>query len=382
MTNATFEYVRRLPPAGNFGDAIDEADFTALPDDWLVAVTDVEGSRAAIAQGRYKAVNMAGVTMISALMNHLGGNDIPYIFGGDGAAVALSPEELPLVEEVLAKCVTFVREELELVLRAAIVPVSRLRADGFDVRVKLVRVSEVISNFAFVGGGLSHAEQLMKAGEFAVAAAPAGARPDLTGLSCRWTPIREEGRKIVSLILEPAAGTDMSGFADLERELLALADGGGLMPADGPGVSWPPQGLELEARASGPASGLRRRRWRLYATTLLAWFLFRTGIRFGAFDPVRYRKVTSLNTDSRKIQDGLRMTLSLEEGQVSGLTARLDRERDRGAIRYGMCVQDFAVLTCYVPSITSDVHYHFLDGAGGGYAGAASAMTAGAATTT
>jgi Protein of unknown function (DUF3095) len=355
-----------------------------VPDDWFVAVTDVTGSRQAIAEGRYKAVNMSGVAMISAVMNRLGGHDIPYIFGGDGAAVALAPAERADIETVLAECVTFVEEEVQLVLRAALVPVARLRADGFDVRVRKIRISDSVENFAFVGGGITHAEKLMKAGEYAVPRAAPGARPDLTGLSCRWTPIREEGRKIVSVIVEPA-GIAPEHFASIERELLTIAGGetgiASPVPQTGPAVTWPPEGLELEARATRGQEALASKKRSLFLMTLFAWFLFKTGIRVGGFDPGHYARTTSLNTDFRKIQDGLRMTLSLDEQQLLGLRKKLDQERDRGLIRYGVCVQDSAVLTCYVPSITSDVHYHFLDGAGGGYAGAASAMAAEAATT-
>ena len=44
----------------------------------------------------------------------------------------------------------------------------------------------------FTGGGLAWAETQMKAGAFAVAPAPAGTRPDLTGLSCRFAEIESE----------------------------------------------------------------------------------------------------------------------------------------------------------------------------------------------
>jgi len=91
----------------------------------------------------------------------------------------------------------------------------------------------------------------------------------------------------------------------------------------------------------------------------------------GDFDPNHYRKQLSLNTDYRKIQDGLRMTLSLELPKIKELQGFLNKHRDAGHLKFGLSEQDKAVLTCFVPSITSDDHYHFMDGAGGGYAAAA-----------
>ena len=115
---------------------------------------------------------------------------------------------------------------------------------------------------------------------------------------------------------------------------------------------------------------------RLYLTTFFAWVLFKTGMVFAGFDPKRYRAHTSLNTDYRKFQDGLRITVSLGEAELKKLTDFLEHERRAKHLRYGLCVQDSAVLTCYVPSVTSDTHFHFLDGAGGGYAQAATNMKA------
>ncbi len=65
------------------------------------------------------------------------------------------------------------------------------------------------------------------------------------------------------------------------------------------------------------------------------------------------------------------MTISMKEEDVRVLRASLEKQRNNGALRFGICEQDQAVLTCFVPSVTSDDHFHFLDGAGGGYAAAA-----------
>ncbi|MEZ5801191.1 MAG: DUF3095 family protein [Nitratireductor sp.] len=377
MPSATEAFSKALEVADDFSSAFDDASFIPVPDDWLIAVSDVVGSRKAIAAGRYKAVNMAGVAMISAVMNALDSRDIPFVFGGDGAALAFAPQERDMIADAMGKTATFASEELDLDLRLAIVPVSKVRADGFDVRVKPVRVSPAVTNFAFNGGGVSHAEKLMKAGEFRIGMAAPGARPDLEGLSCRWTPIREEGRNIVSLIVEPSPTISAEPFAAIARELVAIGN-------DGAEQSNRCQGRVRVSNGRLKASIMRHApagekiavcaRRLLYFVTLIAWLLDRTGIRIGGFDPVRYREVTALNTDFRKFQDGLRMTVSLSAEGLSQLTDRLEKLREEKRIRYGICVQESAVLTCYVPSILEDSHMHFLDGAGGGYAEAATNM--------
>jgi len=109
----------------------------------------------------------------------------------------------------------------------------------------------------------------------------------------------------------------------------------------------------------------------LYLITLLAWVLDKTGFKFAGFDPKRYREYTALNTDYRKIQDGVRMTVCLDIERFSMVKTYLEDQRILGRLHYGYSEQDSAVLTCFVPALLSDTHYHFLDGAEGGYAAAA-----------
>ena len=365
---STSQFVETLPILKTFYDALSQNNYISVPDDWFVAVTDVVQSRAAIKQGKFKAVNMGGVAMITGVINALGHQKLPYIFGGDGSAIAFAPQDYEIIQDVLSCTRTWVRDELELELRAAIIPVKAIRELDCDVRIAGLHVSSAITNYAFIGGGIALAENLMKRGEHEIEYAAKGKYPDLTGLSCRWMPVEKKGNKIISMIVEAAEGKKSIPDEVLTSLLnIVHAD-----QADGHPVSeaelkfrWPVAGLDLEAKSSG-ASKLK-----LYCIAFIALILNKTGWRMGEFDPNHYRKQLSLNTDYRKIQDGIRMTLSLDVEKVKELSSFLESHRESGSLKYGLSEQDKAVLTCFVPSITSDDHYHFMDGAGGGYAAAA-----------
>jgi hypothetical protein len=367
-----------LPIVDDLTGCLDPGRYAKLPEDWWIAVTDVVQSRQAIDEGRYKAVNMAGVAGLSAIMNAVGTRDLPYVFGGDGAAMSGPPSMHQAAKDALAATSRWVADELGLELRAAILNHDEIIAAGHHVSAIRVRVSDAMSNFAFTGGGIAYAEQRMKHGAARIQPASPGTRPDLSGLSCRWTPIRPDKRKIVSLIVDQASEAGSDDAADWFGRILAFAaeieNDGHPIPAKGPGFNWPPQGLELEARATRGAVPLPARKRRLYFETLIAWILDKTKIPIGPFSPLRYRQYTVRNTDDRKFQDGLKMTLALSEAQRTALAGILEDGRQAGAVRYGLSVQDSAVLTCFVPSILSDDHMHFLDGAGGGYAAAATNM--------
>ncbi len=140
------------------------------------------------------------------------------------------------------------------------------------------------------------------------------------------------------------------------------------MPDGAAGVAWPPPGLDLEARASRrDGEGRLRARWRVRAQTLLAWVVMRLGIRVGDFDPAVYRRQVVENSDFRKYDDILRMTLDCTAALADRIEQRLARAEADGILRFGLHRQAAAIMTCIVPSATAGNHLHFVDGAAGGY---------------
>lgn len=372
-------------PARNFDhfeQVTDPAVYAPLPDDYVLGLTDVVGSTKAIETGRYKAVNMAGAAAIGAIRNALPGEDLAFVFGGDGCSVAVPGAHAQTLRTALARTARWVESELGLSLRVALVPVAAVRAAGHDVRVAWFQASEHAHYAMFSGGGLAFAEAEMKAGHFAIAAAAPGDTPDLTGLSCRWSPSASRNGVILSLVMRPAANASEGAFAGAVRDILALCGdlerAGHPIPEEGPQAAWPPPGIDHEARALHGAGSLALTRLKLYLHTLLAWAIFRLKKRIGGFDPQAYRKVTARNTDFRKFDDGLRMTLDCSAAVASRLEARLEQLKLDGIVDFGVFRQQEAILTCIVRSPLDNDHLHFVDGASGGYAAAAKMLKAAA----
>src|ERR1700750_496021 len=109
-----------IPVFRGFGSLMDPAMYSPLPDDWSVGVADIVESTKAIANQRYKAVNMPGAAVIAAVTNALDGREFPFVFGGDGASFAVSPADLARAREALAASATLVRDGLALVMRVAL----------------------------------------------------------------------------------------------------------------------------------------------------------------------------------------------------------------------------------------------------------------------
>src|SRR4051812_2742468 len=202
---AAHGFYASIPVFRGFGSLMDPALYLPLPDGWTIGIADIVESTKAIADKRYKAVNMAGAAVIASVTNALEGREFPFVFGGDGASFAVSPGDLGLAREALAATARWVKDDLDLAMRVALVPVAAVRSHGLDVLVARYAPSANLSYAMFSGGGLNWAEAAMKRGEFSVAMAPPGTEPDLTGLSCRFEEIPSVRGIILSVLVVPAA---------------------------------------------------------------------------------------------------------------------------------------------------------------------------------
>jgi hypothetical protein len=371
---ATTGFYPGVPAFTRFEDITEPKLYVPVPDDWIIGLADVVSSTAAIAAGGYKSVNMAGASVIAALGNALGTHDFPFVFGGDGASFALPEATAEIARTSLAATMAYAREELGMVLRAAIVPLAAIRAQGIDVRVARFSPSPHVSYAMFSGGGLAWAEREMKRGAFTVEPAPPGSRPDLTGLSCRFEKVPSARGTILSLLVVPAGPAGSEYWRLLESLLMLAADtreAGRPVSIGALRVKWPPTGLALEARAQHkPGRPLLFDRIAVALRTLFSTLIFRFRIRVGRFSPVVYYGELVANSDFRKYDDALRMTLDCTEHLAEKIDAMLADAAQRGVARYGVHRQTDALITCITPTMYGR-HFHFIDGAAGGYAAAA-----------
>jgi hypothetical protein len=101
MAENSEDFYLNLSDFFEFSNIMDLSHYRPLPGNWCIAVADITGSTSAIEQGRYKDVNLTGVACITAVLNALPGYGIPYVFGGDGAALTVPASVVPQVQRVL-----------------------------------------------------------------------------------------------------------------------------------------------------------------------------------------------------------------------------------------------------------------------------------------
>jgi len=227
----------------------------------------------------------------------------------------------------------------------------------------------------FAGGGLAWVEMEAKRGAYQLEPAPAGSRPDLSDLSCRWSVAPAAHGAILSLIVAPRGEAD-ERFVALVEEIVGMAmsaqDGGRPITLSSLTASWPAKAINLETATAPPGESRFKRRLSIWAKFALALVFTKFKLKAGEFDAAVYVSDIAANSDFRKFDDGLRMTLDCSNEFVDALEKRLQEAGDFA--EYGVFRQSNALLTCYAPSISDRSHVHFVDGAGGGYAMAAKAM--------
>jgi hypothetical protein len=370
------DFYAQLTPFDTFSDILDPDVYRQLPHDWSIGVADVVHSTQAIAEGRYKTVNTVGAAVLAAVTNALPGAIYPFSFGGDGASLAVPEVDVPTVETALARTAAWAEDSLGLNLRVAMIPISAIREAGFDVRVARFAASAEVTYAMFAGGGLAWSDAKMKEGDFAISRAAPGETPDLAGLYCGFAPIKAQRGVILSLIAVPSRIEPH--FAEVVGDIISLLDGSGQagrpMPDQGPLPSWTASGLK------GPLAGGRARTARVNGLMVL-WRAVLARLILGADVPIGgyhkgYRRQLVQNTDFRKFDDCLRMTVDCSPSVADAIEARLNDARFADICRYGIHRQESANLTCYIPSPSRADHVHFVDGAAGGYAAAAAKLKA------
>lgn len=378
---STEDFYARLVAEPDLEACLRRGAFTPLPEDWDLAVADVAGSTRAIEAGRYKEVNVVAASAIVAVLNALRGMEAPFVFGGDGATLATPASRRAEVAHALAAARGLAREEFGFELRVGIVPVARVRAAGAEVRVGRLAGGGTFPVAALAGAGLREAERILKAGGAEPVEAPAGGpAASFEGLQCRWQPIRNRHGAIATLLVLPrAAGEDALLCRVLERlrEVGAAPD---VSPVDAAGLELTTSATALEPEArvhtrGWPAFARRARLALMQGATAVGWKLMRRNARALGVDWGDYRRAAAANTDHLKLAGSLQCLLDVEPERFARVRAWLEERQRAGELAYGCHLEPTAHMTCMVPDLATR-HFHFIDGAQGGYTRASQGLKA------
>lgn len=377
MTKESQLFYSNLPIFKDFFDASNEDNYSPLPQDWLVAVTDIIDSTSAIKDDRYREVNILGASPIVAILNEAGQHKLPYTFGGDGCIFCVPPELKGKAETILSGCKYISNHEYNMAMRAALVPVSFIRKHGHDIKVARYAASKHYSQAIFSGGGISFAEDKIKTpifDDFEIKSENHSSEIDFSGLECRWREVRQSAKEVITLLVKgnPSLENNSDIYKSVMREMRDIFGFDNKTNPLNPSslsmdFSIPDLMREVKIRTAGENFLSRI----LYI--LKMEFEILIGKIFMAFswessktDWSLYKPDIVQNSDSRKFDDMLRLVISGKPKQRKRFEKFLNELFEQNKLAYGMHVSDAAVITCMVFQYQRD-HVHFVDGKKGGY---------------
>jgi hypothetical protein len=363
-----------------------ESESLPVPEDWHIVITDIRGSTGHIEAGSYKTVNMVGALSIVAILNLDRDIDLPFVFGGDGASMAIPSSLLEKAQGALESVRDIASHEFKMELRIGIVPVKDLYGAGHNLRLAKFTVSEHYQQAVFLGDGLRAAESWLKSDakdQYMLPHSATAHVADLSGLECRWRDIKSEAGETISLLVQATSSKQDEALKTYQMVISLLAE------AYGGDTSYRPLSAETLKLTTNPMDLMAEAKVKTYPAGLISLFRYLTSIWFHNvyalitkrpeakmdFSLDEYTSLLLETSDYRKFDDTLRMVISSTPEQREMLTERLEAVRQQGLLCYGLHISDRAHMTCLVFK-RDGRQVHFVDGADGGYAFAAKQLKA------
>lgn len=362
----------RLIPMTNFEDINDASFFTSPPEDWYVVISDIRGSTKAVKEGRYKDVNLIGVSIITLVSNFTKKYNTISVFGGDGATLLVSKEEFESLRDEMCGLIRLAKNKFNIELRIGAVSVLTLKQNQKQLLVGKYQVSATTYLAQLMGGGVQFAEDLIKKMDsraIVLNSNDGNSAPNLTGLSCRMSHFPNSKGSILSLIIK-SQFEDSNDWvrSTLIAELKAILENDftSSNPIKKKNLQWKwiPATLssEIKLLAIHPFDFFK-----ITAKALIANFMIKLNIAAGGFIPKKYKNEIPMQSDFQKYDDTLRLVIDCSADQVNQIEQFLKKAYLAGKIFYGTFESKFAVVTCMTKTASLGEHIHYVDGEGGGY---------------
>ncbi len=379
-------YYSKLPIHADFSVVSDLSKYSKLPDDWFIVAADIQNSTGAIKSGKYKAVNIVGVSVITAIRNISPSILLPSMFGGDGASLCIPADLVGQAKKALVATKFMAEKQFDLKLRIGIVPIDVVRNAGHEVFVARYRMSEYYNQAAFAGGGIEYAESLLKdklkGQQYRYEDNIEETSTDYSGLECRWDNIPSKHGETIALIvkvLAPSIEEESIIYNEIisrvqqiygtDDECRPVYETGLSLTADTDKLT-----NEVRVRTCNENAWTVLKYWvKLYAQNILGWIFMTFNLNVTGTPWGTYKIDLVKNTDFKKFDGVLRQVISGTQKQREELEAYLNEKYLKKQCVYGIHFSNSALMTCMIDNRCGE-HFHFVDAADGGYAIAALQM--------
>ena len=370
----TTNFYKNLKQIDDFSKIMENENYSKIPNEWFVIVSDIKSSTKAIEEGKYKQVNFIAAITIIGILNINRELDFPYIFGGDGASLIIPPILLENSKKVLIEASKKAKETFGLELRIGVVSLKEIEKRGSFIEVTKFQVSKDYIQAIVRGNGLELAEELLKK-EYENFKIEDDFINDYTanfdGLECRWEDIKTPKDETISILIKSLNSNSNEIYQNSLKQIEQIA---GSFDERNPikyinqlNLSFNPRVLNTEASifAKNKISKLFVI-LKLMFENFLGLILMKYSI--GLWGDYKNRIIRT--TDTEKFDDMLRMVITTTKKQSLELEKYLQKEYENKNLVYGIHKSNSALMTCLIFQ-RHGKHIHFVDSSNGGYALAA-----------
>lgn len=369
------DFYKDLKQIDDFSKIMEDKNYTKIPSDWIVLVSDIQDSTKAIEKGSYKDVNFISALCIIGVLNIDNNLDFPYIFGGDGASLLIPSSILEKAKKVFQEARFKAKEAFDLNLRIGYISVKEIEEKGSFIEVCKYKISNEYTQAIIRGNGLQLAEDLLKK-EYETYKIDEEFSFDYTanfeGLECRWENIKTPKDETISILIKSINEKNSSMI--YENCLKQIEQIAGDFKSRNPIqkdeqfiLSFHPKILNTEAAIfTNNIFSRIFHIFRLMIENLLGVFL----MKFGIGEWKEYKQRIIRTTDTEKFDDMLRMVISTKKEDTKKIEKFLHEKFLQNDLVYGIHQSDSALMTCLIFQ-RHGKHIHFVDSSNGGYAMAA-----------
>lgn len=372
------KFYKNLPYLDQLEQITNTELYREIPPDWHIMLSDVKDSTIEIEEGKYREVNFIAACCVMGIINLDRYNEFPFVFGGDGATIVVHPDYLEQAKDVMRDTQHFAMMHFGIDIRVGSVPVIDVLRQRYAIKISKVKVSDNFFQSVFIGGGVEHAEDLLKSEDkYLIKYQPPKFKANFVGLECLWQNIPANSDEAISLLIKATSQT--KSHKNIYKQIFQkineiYGDKEERFPVDKNKIraSFNLQKLKMESRLESYQFGVNYRRTLFRKIMQAIRIKIGSGLRgsVGRLMSRIYQQTAIQSIDSEKFDDMLRMVISGNEEQRLALIEFLEDKYQNGEIVYGTHVASSVYLTCLILA-RKGRHVHFIDGSNGGYAFAA-----------
>lgn len=367
----TTNFYKDLKHIDDFSKIMENSNYSKIPKEWFILVTDIKNSTKAIEDGKYKEVNFIAALTIIGILNIDRELDFPYIFGGDGASLIIPPILLEASKKVLLEASKKAKESFNLELRVGVISLREIEKRGSFIEITKFKVSKDYKQAIVRGNGLELAEELLKkeyetfkinkdfTNDFI---------PNFDGLECRWENIKTPKEETISILVKSLNNNSNMIYQNclekIEEIVGSTYDRNPLKSANQLNLSFNPVVLNSEASIFAKNKIFR---FFIILKLLFQNFLGSILMKYSVGSWSDYKNRIIRTTDTEKFDDMLRMVITTTKKQSLELENYLEKEYQNKTLVYGIHKSDSALMTCLIFE-RHGKHIHFVDSSNGGYA--------------